>query len=55
MTAVGVPLISPVEVSKDRPAGSDGKTAQETTVPPPEVGVVAVISVPLVKVNELGL
>ena len=55
MTAVGVPLISPVEVSKDRPAGSDGETAQETTVPPLEVGVAAVIAESLVSVNELGL
>ena len=55
MTVLGVPEISPVEVENARPAGSDGSTAQEMTVPPLEVGVVAVISVPLVKVNELGL
>ena len=55
VTAEGVPLISPVEVENARPAGSVGETAQEMTVPPLEVGVVAVISVPLVKVNELGL
>ena len=55
MTAVGVPLISPVEVEKVRPAGSDGETDQETTAPPLEVGVVAVIAESLVSVNELGL
>ena len=26
VTAVGVPLIAPVEVSSDKPAGSDGDT-----------------------------
>ena len=26
VTAVGVPLMSPVEVSSDKPAGSDGDT-----------------------------
>lgn len=55
MTDVGVPLISPVEVENVRPAGSDGETYQETTLPPLEVGVVAVIAESLVSVNELGL
>ena len=55
MIAVGVPLISPVEVSNDRPAGKDGETDQEVTVPPLVVGVTAVIAVPLVSVNEFGL
>ena len=55
MTAVGVPLISPVEVENTRPAGSDGETDQDTTEPPLEVGVVAVIAESLVSVNELGL
>ena len=55
MTDVGVPLISPVEVENVRPAGSDGETDQETTLPPLEVGVVAVIAESLVSVNELGL
>ena len=32
-TALGVPLSSPVEVSKDRPEGSDGETAYESTSP----------------------
>ena len=55
VTAVGVPLISPVEVSKDKPAGKDGETDQEVTGPPLVDGVTAVIAVPLVRVNEFGL
>ena len=53
--AVGVPLISPVEVSKARPAGSDGEIAQDMTVPPLDVGVAAVIAESLVKVNGVPL
>ena len=55
MIAVGVPLISPVEVSRDKPAGKDGDTDQDVTGPPLEDGVTAVIAVPFVKVKELGL
>ena len=55
VTAVGVPLISPVEVSKDNPAGRDGETDQEVTGPPLEDGVTAVIAVPFVRVKEFGL
>ena len=55
MTAVGVPLMSPVEVSSDKPAGSDGETEYETTVPPVDVTDVVVIAVPLVNVNEFVL
>jgi len=55
VTAEGVPLISPVEVEKARPAGSDGETAQEMTVPPLEVGVEAVIVVPFVNVTGLSV
>ena len=53
MTAVGVPLMAPVEVSSDKPAGSDGETEYDTTLPPVEVMVSVVIAVPLVKVSEL--
>ena len=53
--AVGVPLIAPVVESMERPAGSEGETDQEVTVPPLEVGVTVVIAVPLVSVNEFGL
>ena len=55
MTAVGVPLMSPVEVSSDKPAGSDGDTEYETTAPPVDVTDVVVIAVPLVNVNGLVL
>ena len=55
MIAVGVPLISPVEVSKDSPAGREGETDQAVTVPPLADGVTAVIVVPLVRVKEFGL
>ena len=53
--AVGVPLMAPVVESMERPAGSEGDTDQEVTVPPLEVGVTVVIAVPLVRVNEFGL
>ena len=55
MTAVGVPLIAPVVESNDNPAGSVGETDQDVMVPPLTVGVVVVIAVPLVNVNEFGL
>ena len=54
-TAVGVPLIAPVEESKDKPAGREGETDHEVIVPPFTVGVTVVIAVPLVNVNEFGL
>ena len=47
VTAVGVPLMAPVEVSSDKPAGSDGETEYETTAPPVEVTVAVVIGFPL--------
>ena len=50
-----MPLISPVDVSKDKPAGRDGDTDQDVTVPPLADGVTAVIAVPLVSVNVFGL
>ena len=42
-------------MSKDKPAGRDGETDQAVTGPPLEDGVTAVIAVPFVSVNELGL
>ena len=54
-TAVGVPLIAPVEESKDKPAGKEGETDHEVTVPPVIDGVTVVIAVPFVNVNEFGL
>jgi len=53
--AVGVPLIAPVELSNERPDGSDGETDHDVTVPPLDVGVTVVIAVPLVNVNEFGV
>ena len=55
VTVVGVPLMAPVEVSSDKPAGSDGETEYETTVPPVEVTVSVVMAVPLVSVNDVVL
>ena len=55
VTAVGVPLMAPVEESRERPAGNEGETDQPVMAPPLAVGVTVVIAVPLVKVNELGL
>jgi hypothetical protein len=50
VTAEVVPLMAPVEVSSANPAGSDGETEYETTVPPVEVTVAVVMAVPLVSV-----
>ena len=47
--------MSPVEVSSDNPAGSDGETEYETTVPPVDVTEVVVMVVPLVNVKEFVL
>jgi hypothetical protein len=47
--------MAPVEVSSDKPAGSDGETEYETTVPPVEVTVSVVMTVPLVSVNDVVL
>ena len=52
---VGVPLISPVDESKERPNGRVGEIDQVKIVPPPTVGVVAVIGESLVSTNEFGL
>ena len=53
VTAVGVPLIAPVEESRERPAGRLGETDHEVMVPPPTVGVSVVMVVPLTRVREL--
>jgi hypothetical protein len=55
VTAVGVPQIVPLLVSNVRPAGSEGETEYETTVPPFDVGDTDVICVPLVSVNVFGV
>ena len=55
MIAVGVPDMTPVEVSRAKPAGKDGETDHETTVPPFEVGVAAVMAESFVSVNGVPL
>ena len=55
LTAVGVPEISPVELSNNNPAGSAGVISQFVTAPPVEVGMAVVIALSLVRVSELGL
>ena len=52
-TAVGVPLMVPVELENRRPAGKVGEIDHEVTAPPPALGVTEVIAVPLVSVNGL--
>ena len=52
---VGLPLISPVVASIDMPLGRAGWIVHEVTVPPLNVGVTAVMAVPLVSTKELGL
>ena len=47
--------MTPVVVLMERPAGKDGETEYETTVPPLLEGEAAVIAVPFVNVNEFGL
>ena len=53
VTAVGVPLMAPVEASNDKPAGREGETDHDVIVPPFAVGVIVVIAVPLVSEKEL--
>ena len=53
--AVGVPEIAPVEVLKERPAGSDGEIDQEVTVPPLTLGVAVVMAESLVSGKGLPL
>ena len=54
-TTVGVPLISPLDVSKCKPVGSAGIIDHVMTVPPLEVGVTEVIAESLVRVNGFPL
>ena len=54
-TAVGVPLIAPLEVLNVTPAGRLGDIDHETTGPPLALGVTVVIATPFARVNELGL
>tara|TARA_B100000900_G_scaffold357339_2_gene327572 strand:- start:3065 stop:3298 length:234 start_codon:yes stop_codon:yes gene_type:complete len=52
---VGVPLMAPVVLENDRPAGNDGEIDHELTAPPLEVGVTADMVTSLVSESELGL
>ena len=45
--------MEPVDVSSANPAGRDGDTEYETTVPPVEVTVAVVMAVPFVSVYEV--
>ena len=54
-TAVGVPLIYPVDVLNVKPAGTAGEIDQETTAPPVDVGVAFVMVESFVNVNGLPL
>ena len=47
--------MAPVDESKDIPAGKDGDTDHDVTVPPLDVGVAVVIAESLVSVRKLGL
>jgi len=55
VTAVGVPEMAPVEVSKERPDGRVAEMDHVVTVPPLDVGVTVVMAVFLVRVRVLGL
>jgi hypothetical protein len=46
---VGVPLTTPVEVFRLKPAGSAGLTLYPVTAPPLVVGLSGVIATPFVK------
>jgi hypothetical protein len=47
--------MAPFTLLNDKPAGSVGEIDQDTTAPPPVVGVLVVIATPFVKVIELVL
>ena len=49
---MGVPLIVPVDGSKDRPFGRVGETDQESTAPANEFGEIGDIGNPVSKINE---
>lgn len=55
MISVGVPEIAPVEVSKDKPAGSVGVIAHEVIAPPLAVGVAVVMVTSFVSENGFPL
>ena len=54
-TALGVPLISPVDESIVMPDGRSGWTSHEVTGPPRADGVTAVIALPTVSTKAFVL
>ena len=52
---VGVPLMAPVDVLKERPVGSDGEIDRAWQLPPLLPGETVLMAEPLVSVRELGL
>tara|TARA_B100001113_G_scaffold301901_1_gene261098 strand:+ start:586 stop:813 length:228 start_codon:yes stop_codon:yes gene_type:complete len=55
VTAVGFPLMAPVEESRDKPGGSVGETDHVVIAPPLMVGVNVFIAVPFSNVREVEL
>ena len=53
--AVGVPLMAPVEVSKERPNGKVPEIDHEVAAPPLDVGVTADMVTSFVNESELGV
>lgn len=51
-SCVGVPEIAPVSASSERPAGSAGAIAKETTEPPELVGAASAHALPLVQRSD---
>lgn len=51
---VGVPVITPVEVLMEMPAGKDGETDQEATVPPVLVGLSVGMATLVARESKLG-
>ena len=49
---MGVPLIVPVDESKDKPLGKEGETDHESTAPANEFGEIGDIGKPVSKINE---
>ena len=49
---VGVPLMAPVDVLKERPVGSDGEIGRDVAAPPLLPGVIVLMAEPLVSVGN---
>ena len=52
---VGVPLMAPVVVFNDNPAGRVGETDQDVIAPPPAVGAIETMATSFVSVAEVGV